>query len=666
MGRILLSSLVIFVFTIFSENKIGESRVCTNTRCTCSRDEENITAVCRMSKLENISQSFNNPRAVHTLNLSNNKIRAIEKSTFENFSGLMSLEMSRNLLEELLPNSFAGLKNLINLSLTYTNIQVIRKDAFSELYSLQTLYLTGNKLQIWNTHGASLHLPSLMIIDVQGNMGWRPEEKYLLELPNLMEVRDVSWDADCLDCWLIRNVSEYLINMYNNSHFRWSSSFECFKKQFTFSDYLVLLARHHFVVRKCRSLINCIFRNEAHFSTCFPCWTLIQRVVLLLLVLGILGCCLNVIVVFNTLLTKSLRRNSSMVLVGNLALGDTLTCVYSAIIAAIIVNNDYKNLFEYPNNFQNTQCPKLGTLWLLGQCTSSITSVALTLERYLCIVFSMKPDIRMTPRLAFLAIAYNWVVAAFMMFIAHYFHIYRRTLICIPVALDTLHYPIETYYTFALVSGGISLYLVTIPMYVHIYWVVKRSSQQMGVQRESTLAKRIAILVGTNLVFFFTPIISLGVLALFTQSTGEMQWMTPFSLIINSCLNPLVHAFRNDKFKNALKRNLPLTCHASNVTAPAVHIAPSGGVHNRRNVTTTVQAARSGGVRYTRNMTSAVQAASSGSECNKSNVTAAVQTASSGGVSNVTAVVEAAYSGGVRNTSTVTPAMQSASSKEVK
>ncbi|KAL9987930.1 hypothetical protein ACROYT_G002315 [Oculina patagonica] len=550
--------------------------------------------------------------------------------------------MSQNLLEEVLPNSFEGLKNLLNLSLTYNNIQVIHKDAFSGLYSLQALNLAGNKLQIWNTHGASLHLPSLMTIDMQGNMGWRPEEKNLLELPRLKEIRNVSWSPKCLDCWLIRNVSENKIKIFNNSLFNRSSPHTCFKYHYTFSDYLVLLARHRFVVRNCRSNLDCIERNEANVTTSYPCWPTFQRIVLMLLPLGILGSCLNLVVFFNILFTKSLRKNVSMVLVSNLALGDILACTYSAIMAAVMVNNGYEDLYKYPGNFLNTQCPRIGPLWVLGQLTTSITSVALTLERYLCIVFSMKPDIRMTPRLASLAIAFNWVVAASMMSFAHYFHIYRRTLVCIPVALNKLRFPIETLYTIVLVSFGITLYLVTIPLYLHIYWVVKRSSQQMGVQRESTLAKRIAVLVGTNLVFFFTPIISLGVLT-FTQSSFETKWITPYCLIINSCLNPLVHAFRNDKFKNALKRNLPCRCNASNVTAPAAQIAPSGGVHNRRNVTPTVQAARSGDV------------------CNTSNVTSAAQNASSGGVSNVTRFVQASSSEGVPEASSVTPAVQSAS-----
>jgi len=45
----------------------------------------------------------------------------------------------------------------------------------------------------------------------------------------------------------------------------------------------------------------------------------------------------------------------------------------------------------------------------------------------------------------------------------------------------------------------------------------------MGVKRESTLAKGIAILVGTNLVFIVLPILSLGAWKLLVNSSHQMQ-----------------------------------------------------------------------------------------------------------------------------------------------
>lgn len=99
----------------------------------------------------------------------------------------------------------------------------------------------------------------------------------------------------------------------------------------------------------------------------------------------------------------------------------------------------------------------------------------------------------------------------------------------------------------------------------------------MGVKRESTLAKRIALLVMSNLVFFFIPVLALGVWIIFVGNSRDdllsfyarsaIQDLIPlYCLSINSCLNPLVHALRNDKFKTALKKNLSVTGYTNHVT----------------------------------------------------------------------------------------------------
>lgn len=146
-------------------------------------------------------------------------------------------------------------------------------------------------------------------------MGWRPEDNYLLQLPRLKEIKNVSWTAECLDCWIVKNVSEDLIETFNNSHFSYTHHVSCFKKQYTFSDYLMLLARHRFVVRKCRRFYDCIDLREANTTISYPCWPVNQRVFSVQLLLGILGAILNLVAFFNILLTKSLRQNVSMVLV---------------------------------------------------------------------------------------------------------------------------------------------------------------------------------------------------------------------------------------------------------------------------------------------------------------------------------------------------------------
>jgi len=397
-------------------------------------------------------------------------------------------------------------------------------------------------------------------------MGWRPEDKYLLEIPRLKEVRNVSWAAECMDCWLIKNVSERAIQKFSNSLYNQTRKDTCRISHFNVSDFLVLLARHRFVVRKCRTTRDCLTKKEQNITREDSCWDLKQRLSSVQLVLGIVAGCLNLIVVVNILFTRSLRNNVSLVLVSNLALGDTLSCIYSIITASIVASNRYEYLYD----FYLRACSTIGSLFVLGMVTNALTSLALTVERYLCIVFSMKPGIRLTPKLASLTIALNWCFAVSTMSVPIYLDLYKFVShFCLPILFHS--------YTVFLVASLVTFYFLIIPLYVHIYIVVKKSSQQMGVKRESALAKRIAILVGSNLVFFLTPVLTMSVWSLLLTTGIEIpiysnsviqQWVPVYCLSINACLNPLVHAFRNDKFKNALKNNLSLKGNMNHV-APA-------------------------------------------------------------------------------------------------
>ena len=116
----------------------------------------------------------------------------------------------------------------------------------------------------------------------------------------------MSWAAECLECWLIRNVREKKIDSFNSSlSFSWKSHTTCTRNHITFSHYLTLLAQHRFLVRQCKSLPDCVFQKEAIVSKRHPCWTTKQRVISMQVPVGILGSCLNLMVVLNILLTKS-------------------------------------------------------------------------------------------------------------------------------------------------------------------------------------------------------------------------------------------------------------------------------------------------------------------------------------------------------------------------
>ena len=102
------------------------------------------------------------------------------------------------------------------------------------------------------------------------------------------------------------------------------------------------------------------------------------------------------------------------------------------------------------------------------------------------------------------------------------------------------------------------LFLCTIPLYIHIYIVVKNSSTQMNVKREGVLARKVAVLVFTNLIFSpiplsLKPIVSsqdamtLDLFKPFLTTYSSFQafiiffvWLPVLLLCLNSCFKPLL------------------------------------------------------------------------------------------------------------------------------
>jgi len=111
---------------------------------------------------------------------------------------------------------------------------------------------------------------------------------------------------------------------------------------------------------------------------------------------------------------------------------------------------------------------------------------------------------------------------------------------------------------------GLTSYFITFIFYIHIYIVARRASQNAGVNRESKLARRIAVLVLSNVFFFFLPAIVFAVVTGFVSHSLEHDCVDTLIsvhfpvafLCINSFLNPILHAFRNDRFRRALRERI--------------------------------------------------------------------------------------------------------------
>jgi ABC-type spermidine/putrescine transport system permease subunit II len=84
----------------------------------------------------------------------------------------------------------------------------------------------------------------------------------------------------------------------------------------------------------------------------------------------------------------------------------------------------------------------------------------------------------------------------------------------------------------------------------------------VGIQREGKLAKRVMVVVSTNLFFLLGPIIVWYPISFSQDQKVWIKERSYYNLLvvscfgINSCLNPVLYAFRNELFRSELKRLL--------------------------------------------------------------------------------------------------------------
>jgi hypothetical protein len=121
---------------------------------------------------------------------------------------------------------------------------------------------------------------------------------------------------------------------------------------------------------------------------------------------------------------------------------------------------------------------------------------------------------------------------------------------------------------------GVGLYSLAIVLYGHMYVDVKKTTQKtVQLQRENRLARRMALIVFTNVFFFILPFGAVTIVVVLKNSISQANQYIFYKtfgitcLGINSCLNPILFSFRNEKFRNEVRR-LGLLCKNSIASQP--------------------------------------------------------------------------------------------------
>lgn len=391
----------------------------------------------------------------------------------------------------------------------------------------------------------------------------------LLKLRMLKEIRGVTWNEPCANCILVRNYTlengdlnneninittpelmkgEYIVGKKEN----------CRVNTLTVSKEVVEYAKHGFFPRCLEEDSRC-FTGEVRITPTHRCWDLDNKILNAVYLTAPVAMILNLTVVIISLTTRTLRRNVTMLLTSNMAVSDFLLSLYTftVVTARQTAYTDFLLI-------QNDLCNVMGFIWLTGQIVSIKTSLLLTAERFLAIVYCMQPAIRITRKLAVIFAALTWClgVAVAVLPLAK-ISVYTSNTYCIPIRpIKDIPHSYEL--SIGLSLWGMLLYFITVPFYVKIYFSVKKTSQRAGVKRDGTLARRIGTLVLSNMLFFFVPI----VIAFLWLTTNLKETMSPQNREIltgvvptllfsfNALINPLLYAFRGEKFRKAIKMRI--------------------------------------------------------------------------------------------------------------
>lgn len=547
MHRALILALSTMIFTCELEQAETLNASCISPQCRCYVKQSIFTATCMMKDLADLKYYIKRPTEIHVLDLSSGGISDVPAGIFVNFTKLQNLSLASNDIQILESGAFRGLENLLLLNISFNPLKTWQGNVYDDMTSLKQ-------------------------VDVTGNNQWVPSTN-VMQLTSLTEIIGASWNEHCSGCSLVKSV----IFHANYSQPRCTRAeditqgtcteclpVKCVCTRHSFSNQSIGFARHGFVFAKCSHLRKCQNSLSAkHLDD--PCVR--KNVVLLSIIqypIGFIGIILNLVTVFHILTTKSLRNNVSMLLLSNMALCDLSSCLDAVIITTVLLAVPYDVFLDNVRSI----CLPLGLLWFVGICGSTIVSSLLTSERYFAIVFAMKPKIRMRQKWAVICLLITWAIVLSLATYSLAEELSTHNSFCIPGAA-TNESPKHLKFIIPIGIIGMMLFVLNIFLYIHIYIVVRRSQQNMGIKRETKTAKRIAVLVFTNMMFFFVPILMTGLLVISDtypsiqlDGKGEIWRMVVtlyFPVVcfnLNSCINPLWYAFRNKKFKERLKERL--------------------------------------------------------------------------------------------------------------
>ena len=432
--------------------------------------------------------------------------------------------------------------------------------------------LSSNQLVKWKGNLTN-ELPQLMFLNISDNTNLTLPPA-VMKLRRLKEIRGVTWNKHCLNCKLVRNYTsqnedlkkddiDISVSQLVKGDYISGKKFNCRVNRLVVNESLVNYAKHGFFPLCLEEEHSACLKSEVRVTPVHHCWDLDNKILNVVYFTSPIALVLNLTVVLVSLTTKVLRRNVTMLLTSSMAASDLLISVYS-IILVTARKMPYVEFLVYLEGL----CNALGFMWLTGQIVTYKTSLWLTIERFLAIVYCMEPSVRITRGRAVTLIVFTWCLGlAVATLPLAKISVYTSNTYCVPIRpIKDIPHSYEM--SIALSVWGILVYFTIIPLYIKIFISVRKTSEQAGISRDGSVAKKIAILVMSNMVFFFLPV----VIAFLWLTTDLKNTMSPQNREIltgviptllfsfNAFINPLLYAFRAEKFQEAIKMRFDTIC----------------------------------------------------------------------------------------------------------
>ena len=385
-----------------------------------------------------------------------------------------------------------------------------------------------------------------------------------------MEISGIMWNPECGECHLIR--SEVLMSLNDSK-----SQCILYAESYPFADEIKYGKSLFFVDQGFSPQCICEHENCAFKEINKPynleLNALPRKLFYVEYIFGVIAISFNLVVVFITCGSHSLRKSTSFILIGNIAFCDVMMGVYSVLIGRFNINEFIVNEREYPGMdvFVNEYCTTMGVIFTTAQVTSVSSSLLATLERYLSIVYCMNPEARLRKPVALCCLAGIWCVAiGYSLFAV--FQVgglrYHGEFICTMPFLKGPRIVDTSFIGLTVASLLVVFYIISFALYIHIFFHVNKTGISAGVKRKASLAKNISLMVFTNFLFFVIPMVCTVLFVyryeelvndLNVNSLKKLQvllnilsWLPVVLLSFNSCLNPFLCAFRHPKFRREL------------------------------------------------------------------------------------------------------------------